>query len=185
MKAIFLGLLVLLALTQVKAEEQFRQEGNFTIEDLIETLRGVLESWEVGKEEVSKLLLCVGGLKDIESQVYKIMEEIKKINVGNIMKLVEAVVRLFGTFQQIFKDIEPCIDSEGEVRKLTDKFINVTSVEFLTKVLLNIMDNARRIYNDILGMIAAFRKEDYYTFGYDVGDIIEALFFKKPNPVSN
>ena len=180
MRTFVFALIFLLAAAHYPAPKQ-EPAPEFIIDDLLEALRGIFESWEISKEEVDKLLLCVGGMKDIEHQIAKIMEEIRQIDIKNIVKLVEAMVRLFGAVQQVFKDIEPCVDSAGEVKKLLDKFIHLTPMQMLTKLMLNLMDNGRKIYNDIIDLIASFREAKYYKFGYDIGDIIEALFFKQPD----
>ena len=180
MKAILVG--ILLILSCVHAEENIvAEEPNFTIDDLLETLRGIFEAWEVNKEEVHKLLLCVSGLKDIELQIAKIMEEIKKIDLKDIVKLVEAIVRLFGAVQQLFKDITPCIDSKGEIIIIVKKLIKLTPIEMLLKIFHNIMNEGKKIYNDIISMIDAFKTKNYYKFGYYMGDILELLFLKDPD----
>ncbi len=184
MKVAILALVCLLAAS--KAEVTYADDTvkapAFIIDDLLETLRGVLVAWEVDHEEVNKLLLCVGGMRDIEKQIVVVMEEIKNIDLKDLVKVVQAIVKIFGAFQQLFKDIEPCIDSGSEIRNLLDKFIHLTPAEMLKKVAMNLLDNGRKVYNDIVAAIGAFGKRDYYGFGYTIGDLIELLFFRTPDP---
>ena len=177
MKAILFGLLLVLAIS--RAEPTPESEPAFTIDDLVELLRGVFESWEVNKEEVEKLLLCVGDLKDIEVEVAKILEELKHIDVKDIVKLIEAIVRLFVCVQQIFKDIEPCIDSAGEIAKIVAKITKLTPMELLLKLFHNIMENGKKIYNDVIALIDAIKVKDFYKVGYYVGDILWTLFLEE------
>eukprot|EP00831_Metopus_contortus_P033022 TRINITY_DN2653_c0_g1_i2.p2 TRINITY_DN2653_c0_g1~~TRINITY_DN2653_c0_g1_i2.p2 ORF type:complete len:129 (-),score=25.94 TRINITY_DN2653_c0_g1_i2:166-552(-) len=93
----------------------------------------------------NNLLECAKDLIDIEHQVIKILNEIKEVDVTNIIKLVECIVRLFGCFQKIFKDIVPCIKSYDDINKLVHKIIDLTPMEILQKLMLNLMDNARNL----------------------------------------
>eukprot|EP00829_Urostomides_striatus_P013794 TRINITY_DN38_c0_g1_i1.p1 TRINITY_DN38_c0_g1~~TRINITY_DN38_c0_g1_i1.p1 ORF type:complete len:226 (-),score=86.29 TRINITY_DN38_c0_g1_i1:19-696(-) len=173
MKALFLVVLLGLSLASTSPEVP-----QMNLEEFIETLRGVFEAWEVNKEEVEKLLLCVHDLGDIKHQIEIIMEEIKKISMKDIIKLVEVIVKLFVAVQQIFKDIEPCIDAAGELKKLLEKIIHLTPVELFMKLFHNIMENGKQIYNDIIAMINAYYDGNYYDFGYYLGDVLEILFLK-------
>ena len=168
MKAILLGLLIVLSVNVAKA---------YTFDDFVETLRGIFESWEVNKEEVNKLIICVNDLKDIEFQIEEIMKEFKEINFKDISKIITLIAKLFGHFQQIFKDIRPCIDSNGEIKKLFDKFIHLTPIQILLKLFENIMKNGQKIYNAIMALVKAYQEKDYYNFGFNVGEVIEDLFF--------
>ncbi len=183
MKAFFLfAILAILAVahgTQITTADVPDQ---FGMDDVVETLRGIFESWEVNKEEVTKLLECVRSLKDLEKQIGIIMEEIKQIDLKDLAKLVEMVVKLFGAFQQLFKDILPCIDAKGEIIKLVNKFIHLTPIEMLKKLAMNLLDNGRRLLNDILAGISAFQRKDFYQFGYQIGEVIELLFLRTPDP---
>eukprot|EP00831_Metopus_contortus_P025651 TRINITY_DN22045_c0_g1_i3.p1 TRINITY_DN22045_c0_g1~~TRINITY_DN22045_c0_g1_i3.p1 ORF type:complete len:128 (-),score=25.31 TRINITY_DN22045_c0_g1_i3:165-548(-) len=91
-----------------------------------------------------------------------------------------AVVQVLTAVQSIFKDILPCIDSYDELEKLIHKIIDLTPIEILKKLMLNMMDNARKIYKDILAFLAALKENDFYKFGYNVGEILEFLFLKDP-----
>eukprot|EP00831_Metopus_contortus_P025650 TRINITY_DN22045_c0_g1_i2.p3 TRINITY_DN22045_c0_g1~~TRINITY_DN22045_c0_g1_i2.p3 ORF type:complete len:126 (-),score=38.54 TRINITY_DN22045_c0_g1_i2:95-472(-) len=79
-----------------------------------------------------------------------------------------AVVQVLTAVQSIFKDILPCIDSYDELEKLIHKIIDLTPIEILKKLMLNMMDNARKIYKDILAFLAALKENDFYKFGYNV-----------------
>lgn len=177
MKAIFCVLLLVLALTSA---EGLRAD-KFSMDNLIEMLRGIFESWDVNKEEVDRLLLCVSDMKDIEHQVEKVMEDLKKLDLHDLAKLVETVSRLFGEVQSIFKDILPCVDSASEIKKLLDKIIHLKPSDFFTRLFHNLLNNGRQIYNGIIALIKAFSAADYYTFGYNIGDILELLFLKNPD----
>lgn len=164
MKVLILGLILLLGFSQsqVTVADSSVAAPNFTIDDLLEILRGVFTSWEVSKEEVEELLLCVADLKDIEHQIAAVIEELKHIDFHDIAKLVELVVKLFGALQQVFKDIEPCIDSAGEIRKLLNRFIHLTPMEMLKRLAVNLLDNGRKIYNAIVKAITAVKTKDHY-----------------------
>jgi len=174
MKAILLGLLLVLSV--VEANQLRAAPG--PMDNLIETLRGVFESWEVNKEEVEKLLLCVADLKDIEFQIEQILEELKKLDLKDILKLVEIITRIIGEVQQVFKDIEPCLDSTGEIKKLINKFINLTPIEMLNRIIKHIMYSGKEIYDAIMKIIQGYKDKSYYVIGYNIGEIIELLFFK-------
>lgn len=129
-------------------------------------------------EEVEKLLLCVADLKDIEFQIEQILEELKKLDLKDILKLVEIITRIIGEVQQVFKDIEPCLDSTGEIKKLINKFINLTPIEMLNRIIKHIMYSGKEIYDAIMKIIQGYKDKSYYVIGYNIGEIIELLFFK-------
>ena len=169
MKAILLGLLIVLSVNTAKA---------FVFDDLVETLRGIFESWEVNKEEVNKLIICIGDLKDIEFQIDEIMKEFKEIDFKDISKLITLIAKLFGHLQQIFKDITPCLDTKGEIKKLLDKIIHLTPIQILLKLFENVMKNGQKIYNEIMALVKAYNEKNYYSFGYNIGEILEDLFLR-------
>ena len=175
MKVILVGLLLVLSLVHAEPVPT----PAFTLDDLIDILRGIFEAWEINKEEVDKLLICVNDIKDIELEVAKILEELKHIDVKDIVKLIEALVRLFVAVQQIFKDIEPCIDSTGEIVKLVAKLIKLTPMELLMKLFKNIMENGQKIYKDVIAFIEAIKTKNYHDAGFTIGDILWTLFLKE------
>ena len=177
MKTILFTILALLAAAHALRVDPSIQIGmhNFT-----EILRGIFESWDIEHEEVKELIICVHSIEDIEVQVVEIIHEIKQINIRNLSKLAEIMVKLFGALQNVFKDLQPCIDSEGDIKKLLEKFIHLSHIEMLKRLLHNLLDNGHRVLDYLADAVDMIKAAEYYKFGFDVGEVIELLFLKTP-----
>ena len=173
MKAIIFAFFFVFALTTFVPDGEPRD-----IKDVLEMIRGILESWEINKEEVEKLLICVQDLEDIQVQVEIILEEIKKLSLKDIIKLAEAIARIVSAIQQLFKDMEPCIDAAGELFKILGKFVHLSFWELVQKILVNIFNNPRLIMENLEKMMDAYEKLEYRDTGYYLGEVIELLLLK-------
>ena len=176
MKAIVFAILALLSVAYCNSIEESRLQ--FSFHDFNEILRGIFVAWEVDNEEVSELLICVKSLKDIEVQVAKILEELKNITFRDFRKLAEILVRLMADFQIVFKDLQPCLDSEGEIKTILDKFIHLTTNELLKRIYHHLIDNGKTLLSLIVDAVKNLALGKYFLFGYNFGDFIELLFLQ-------
>ena len=177
MKAFIFAILLTLSFCY-EEEVQTTPEVKMDFDDLLDVLRGIFESWEVNKEEVEKLLLCVSDMKDIEHEIEIIMEELKKIDIFDILKLVEIIGKLFAAFQRIFKFIQPCLDSVEEIKKLVEKVFRYDLFEFVKRLFMHLKNDGKILYEHVKSMLKYFKEGDYNKFGYHFGEILEILFLK-------
>ena len=176
MKAIIFAILALAAVAVCDKAPMF------VVDDMIETLRGIFESWDIEHEEVNELLTCVKTMKNVEAHLAEAIKEIKQIDIRNLSKLVEVITKLFVALQNAFKEMHPCIEVDGDVRKLLDKFIHLGFFQILKKITLNLLDNGRLVLNYLVSAVHMVHAGDYFRFGFDIGEVIELLFFRTPDP---
>eukprot|EP00831_Metopus_contortus_P046057 TRINITY_DN3695_c0_g1_i1.p1 TRINITY_DN3695_c0_g1~~TRINITY_DN3695_c0_g1_i1.p1 ORF type:complete len:228 (-),score=38.64 TRINITY_DN3695_c0_g1_i1:111-794(-) len=178
MKMMSIALLIALTFCQAEPIEK-KVKVEFTIDSLIDFMRGMVEAWEVSKEEVEHLLECIKDLADIKEKVEKIGEIIDNLDFHDWVKLAGQIKNLFVCIQEIFRDTEPCIDSASEIMKLLKKIIPSNPVDFLIKLIYHLMNHGKEIIKDIEQFKKAHEKADFHMMGYYVGEIIEHLLFEE------
>ena len=150
------------------------------IDNILETIRGTLNAFNDGKEDVQKLLLCVNGFHDMETKVDDIIEVIKHLQFTDISKLIESIMQIFNDVKLIIKDFDPCFDSGKEIIVIIKKLFQSGLMESVLKVFKNLTHNGPRIYDDVMTLIDVFVKHLYYDIGYKSGDLFWVLMLKVP-----
>jgi len=90
---------------------------------------------------------------------------------------VKAGINLIGEMvDQVQGDIKDCEVSVEDAKKLAEMADNFKSPwSFAYNVGKNILLNGVDIYNEIASAIDFYDKNDYYNFGYQVGEALEEV----------
>jgi hypothetical protein len=152
----------------------------FVTDDILATMRGIVDSWKTYNESVVILQSCVDNLGLIQSRVLFIIQIIQTLDPSNVHDVINAIAQILWAIQSSVNSTLPCIDSVDDIMLLVDKVSNLTVDQFALRLYLNFLRNGRKINDNILEIVNATEVGDYYTVGYKSGEIVELLILVPP-----
>lgn len=144
-----------------------------TLEEFIKLLKGLLTGLNV-QNDVEKILKCVEKVPDAVEKILLAIQQLKKIEITNILEVVEAIKSLINAVKEVLKELGVCAESVKEIKELIEKLSKID----LTKIIGQITKHVFEIIAAVMDAKKAWEKEDFETFGLKVGEILFMILIK-------
>ena len=179
MKANTSAILILLVLTFAQCRAEVK---DMAFSDMKEFMRGVFEAWKANQEEVTELLKCIDAMTEIETEIGKVLEELKKLDPTDVNALSKFIATCILAVQKVSGDVYVCFESGSEFINIVGRLFKLSPIELIMKILGNIHMNGQLLWNDIIGIIHALKEGNLYKVGYCLGELMDVMVFKVIKP---
>ena len=143
----------------------------FGFDEIVNLTRGLLHGLN-SKREINNSVICFEHLPKTYKQIETAIKEIRDTDWQDTNKIIDALVKVIRAVQEIVKTAIPCIKITSEVKMIVKRLSDLTWIKLLERLKAKIW----AIINDIITIVKAFGKKDYYTAGKHIGTILYDIF---------
>ena len=137
----------------------------------IEEFLGGLVYGLIQKDDLKEIESCMTDADQVEKEVMEALNDIMKGDIEDILAGVEVIGTLLTELPADFKD---CQATQADFQRISNwlQAIVADPLTFAKTVTVNLVKNFPKITDDISATSADIGKNDYYTAGEDISDIL-------------
>ena len=141
-----------------------------SIQQAEEFIGGILYGL-IQKDDLKAIETCLKDGDQVEKEVNEAIEDFMKGDVASILDGVEVIGTLL---TELPEDLQDCQAIQGDLTRISDWISGLVSdpVELAKLLATNIIKNFSKITADINDTSADIAKEDYYSAGEEIADIV-------------
>lgn len=123
--------------------------------------------------KVDNIKGCISNAATIYQNIMDLVNELKGIDLKNLIKVITAIQKIVAVVQEVLADIKTCSAIPPEAKAIIDKIAKVD----ITKRTTVIMAHFTTLVSDIVAIISIAQKTpvDMYTLGNKIGNIIDIV----------
>lgn len=181
MRLILLSLILLFS--PITLEKQLRYtltNDKFGPDDAYNLVDGVLKG--LAFNDVDALMKCFNNIPDIYNDVLTIIYLLQNIDIKHFKELMEAIIKIFDLVDEILHAITPCasVQDSERIKEIINDIMNAN----IQHIALNLLLHGGKIAMDIMALPTDFNSGDFYSFGFDIGDLVTQILLSTPDKFS-
>ena len=152
---------------------------NMNLDDVVQLVSGLLDALNLD-HDLEHIKECVLKIPEVVNKFMALVEEIKKTNWADPMKVYELVLHIIAAVDEMLKSLQPCVKIPEDVMNIIKKIANIKLEELLKKAMKYAFD----VYKLVLDAINDLKAKQYYGFGNKIGKVVY-LILLAPEMTSN
>lgn len=152
------------AATYAPVETQY----GISVTGVEEFIGGVIQGL-IQKDDLPELQKCLKNTEVVQVEVNKIIEELQK---GDLTDIVQAVNDAIALIQELPTDLQDCKSIQDDVTKIENWAKQAITPTGLTKIVGNVMANWSTIQKDIGDITTDVSEEKYLEAGEVTADVV-------------
>jgi hypothetical protein len=149
------------------------------MDDVKQLMKGLLEGLKSGgMDQLDDILECLKAAPENLHRIEDAIHDLKHFDVWHWKEVKEALEIILGTMIDLYDMAKPCVKSGSAIESIIKLITNLNISTLLARMGKNLIFHGGHLYKDLKNAIDAWKNDDYYTFGYNIGDFLWSLIMK-------